>query len=145
MTETDKSVVVLDVTGPAWARAALAAHTEERRLRAFIAEMHKLADAVVIRLLIIAHSRMKDGTLPGAVELRDRLGREARTAPLLGRWERLFASLERRDETIETDIDDYLEPFFDQHGLTEAERDQYRFRPRARRGPARAPKGPSPR
>src|SRR5438045_3402462 len=126
MKQGDWSQLPLDTVEPAWARAARAVHAEDRRLHEFIVEMHALTDALVIRMLMIARCSLNDGVLRSAIDLRNRLALEARTAPLLGRWQRVFAELGRRDEELETEIDSYLERFFDEHGLSEEQRDQFR-------------------
>jgi hypothetical protein len=111
----------------AWLRAACAVHEKERQLRAFIAEMHQLADILVIRLTVIARARPRDGVLSYAIQLRDRLAMEAHRPLLLQRWERTFERLQQASEAIEAETDSYLEHSLETHGLGDAPDQQLRL------------------
>jgi hypothetical protein len=70
----------------AWMQAACAVHEQERRLRHFIAEMNKLADGLVARMMLAGHGRARDGVLAYAIQLRECLAAEVHNAPRLEQW-----------------------------------------------------------
>lgn len=121
----------LDEPRLAWTRAAREAHASERRLRQFVAEMHALADGLVLRMAIVAHLRPTDPVMSRAIELRERLGAEARVRPVLYSWQRDFEALDEMDAEFAAELDRYLEPCFEARRLNEEQRDRYRFRSRA--------------
>jgi hypothetical protein len=103
----------------AWMRAACAVHEQERRLRDCIGEVHRLADALVLRMQLMGQGRMRDGVLSYAIQLRDRLAAEARKPPLLHRWQESFDRLAREREALDPYLDALLERDLDDSGLPE--------------------------
>jgi hypothetical protein len=95
-------------------------HEQERRLRRFIGEMQRLADALVIRMSIIWHPRQGDPVLAAALHLRDELAAEARRVPLLERWQVTFDRLLEQHEVAE--FADYLDRYLQQHDISEEPR-----------------------
>ena len=112
----------------AWMRAACAVHKRERQLRQSVTDMHKLADAFVVRMQLMGYGRARDGILSRAIQLRDRLAAEAHAPALLERWQRTFDELERERRELGTRIDDYLERELAEWGLPEAPAHQLSLR-----------------
>src|SRR5437867_10604229 len=126
MEEADRMPTASVDPARAWRRAACMVHTEERRLRDFITEVYKLADAVVLRMQLMGYTRAKDGVLARAIQLRNRLEAEAHEPPLLRAWQRTFDELERPE--LDPNLDTFLEQDLEDQGLPEAPSHQLRLR-----------------
>jgi hypothetical protein len=112
----------------AWIRAARVVHEQERRLRQFIVETHRLVDALVVRMCLLWRPRLGDPVLSDAIRLRERLAAEARRPPVLHGWQQTFDRLEREHAEMQASLDEYLEGHLEERGLPDRPQHQLRFR-----------------